>query len=171
MEFDPSRLRRGEWIVGASAVLLLVSTFFLPWYGLKSVFAPTASSLGVSSTLNGWHGLTHLRWLVLVTIVAALALVFLQATRRAPALPVSMSVIVSVLGTLTVLALLYRVLINTPGPADLVSRKAGAFLGLIGAVGITYGAYASMRQEGLGPKDARTEVETVRSDRLSGSRP
>jgi hypothetical protein len=152
MNVDPSRLRRGELIVGLSAALLLALMFLLPWY---------RGSRG-SPSLNGWHSLTWLRWLMLVTIVAGLSLFYLQLTRRAPALPVVMSVIVTVLGGLTALALIYRVLINLPGSDGLADARIGAFLGLISACAIAAGAFASLREEGVAPGDAPTEIPTVR---------
>jgi cytochrome b561 len=168
MEFDPSRLRRGEVIAGASALLLLVFLLFFRWYGVSAFLAQTASSSSPTS-FTGWDSLTNLRWLLLLTILAALALTFLQATQRAPALPVSLSVIVTVLGLITVLALIYRVVINVPGPDDLLEQKPGAWLGLASAIGILYGGYASMRQEGVQPRDARTEIETIRLRSERGS--
>jgi hypothetical protein len=169
MDLDPSRLRRGELIVGASALVLLASIFFLNWYGLSSVPGPTAANLGVSASVNGWDGLTTLRWLMLLTIACGLGLVFLQATRRAPAIPVSMSVIVTVLGLITALALVYRVLINEPGPDNLVEQKAGAFVGLISAIVFVYGGYESMRREGIAANDGPSEIETVRPRSIGGS--
>lgn len=162
MDFDPARLRRGEIVVGAGAVVLLASMFFLKWYGLSTIAGPTAANPSVSGSLNGWDALLHLRWLILVTIACGLGLVFAQTTRRAPALPVSMSVIVTVLGVPTALALAYRVLINTPGPDSLLQPKAGAFVGLLGAIALSGGGYLSMRQEGVAPRDGPSEVPTVR---------
>ncbi|HEX4279930.1 MAG TPA: hypothetical protein VHZ27_04135, partial [Solirubrobacteraceae bacterium] len=105
MDFDASRLRRGEWLAGASAVLLAIFLVGGKWYG-------GAGRTGGS--LTGWQALTDLRWLLLVTIVAAVGLVFIQATRRAPALPVTMSLVVMLLGIVTVVALIIRVLIDPP---------------------------------------------------------
>jgi hypothetical protein len=161
VEFDPSRLRRGELIVGGGALALAVAMFLLPWYGVKSVLAPGLALSGHPTSFDGWNGLSHLRWLVLVTLLVAVALVWLQATRRAPALPVTFGMIVTVLGLLTVLALIYRVLINVPGANSLVDRKVGAYVGLIASVAVFYGGYASLRGEGLADRDARTEIETV----------
>jgi hypothetical protein len=145
VDFDPSRLRRGEWLVGGGAVVLVVSLFVLPWYGSR----------------NGWHGLETLRWLVLLTVLVALALVWFQATRRAPAIPVSFSAIVTVVGLLNLIALIYRVLINQPGSDDLASLEAGAYVGLVAAIAIVYGGYLSMREEGISERDAPGEIETV----------
>lgn len=167
MDIEISRLRPGEIIAAASAVLLLVFMFALPWYGVRSARSP---SIGVTTNLSGWQGLTHTRWLLVVTIIAALALAYFQTTRPAPAIPVSLSLIVTVLALLTSLVLVYRVLINVPGSDQLVDAKAGAYLGLLSAFGILCGGFASMRQEGISPSDAPTEIETVRLGDTGGSR-
>jgi hypothetical protein len=161
MDVHLSRLRRGEWIVGGGAVALTAAMFLTPWYGVKGPLGPTAASLGRSTSWDGWHGLTNLRWLVVITILVALALVWLQATRRAPALPVTFGVIVMVLGLVTTVALIYRVLIDVPGASSIVERKAGGFVGLVASIAIFSGAYLSIREEGLAPQDEHTEVELV----------
>ena len=155
--------------MAASAIVLLASMFVLDWYGLNSTLSPTAARLGVTTSVNGWDGLTNLRWLVLIVIGCSLALVYVQATRRAPAVPASLSVLVTVPAFLLVLALIYRVLINEPGPDGYVDQKAGAFVGLISSIVLLYGGYQSMRQEGVAARDAPTEIETIRLTRADGS--
>jgi Kef-type K+ transport system membrane component KefB len=149
MELDLSRLRRGEWIAAGSALALLAVMFLLKWYGVPGV------------SVNAWHALSILRWLMLLTIVTALVLAYLQASRRSPALPVTFSVLLTTVAVLLVLLLIYRVLINEPGPDDIVGQRLGAYLGLLCALGITYGGYRSMRAEGLSPRDAGTQIETL----------
>ena len=160
MKFDPSRLRRGELIVGGGAVVLALALFVLPFYGVSGTFAPTLASEGQATSFDGWHGLLHLRWLVLIAVLAALALVWFQATRRAPAIPVTSGLIVMLLALLTALALIWRVLIDPPG-GDLDVRWGG-YVALVGSLAMFYGGYLSMRQEGLGDRDVRTEIEIVR---------
>jgi hypothetical protein len=145
MDLDPARLRRGELLAGTGAVLLLVFLLAGKWYG----------HAGTSRT--GWEALTTLRWLLVVTIAAALVLVAAQVTRRSPAIPVTLSMIVAVLGLISVLALVYRVLINPPS-----HEQAGAFLGLISAIGLAYGGYLSLREEGIARRDAPREIPVVR---------
>jgi hypothetical protein len=156
MDFDPARLRTGEVIVGASALVLLASIFVLDWYGLNGTLAPTAERLGLPVSVNGWHGLTTVRWLLLLTVGCALALVYFQASRRAPALPVTLSTILTVLAVITTLVLIYRVLINPPGPGDVITTRTGAYVGLLSALALVYGAYRSLRQEGIAERDAPT---------------
>lgn len=142
MEFRPSRLRRGELVAVGAAVALLVLVFLVPWYGVSARAGGNAR--GAATSIDGWDGLTHIRWLVLVTIAVAIALAVLQGACRAPALPVSFSMIATVLGALTSVGLIYRVLISAPGPGD---PKPGAYLALVSALGLTYGAFCSLREE------------------------
>jgi hypothetical protein len=153
------RLRRGELVAGASGLLLLVFMFALTWYAVAGVLRPTLAALGRPTSYNGWDGLTHVRWLLLATALVALALAYFQAAQRAPAIPVSLAVIVTVLGGLSVLTLIYKVLINTPGSE--LDQRAGAYLGLAAAIGIAYGGFASLREEG-GPDPAGLGIETLR---------
>jgi cytochrome bd-type quinol oxidase subunit 2 len=144
MDLDPGRLRRGELLAGTGAVLLLVLLVAGKWYGHGG------------GARTGWEALTTLRWLLVVTIVAALALVAAQVGRRSPAIPVTLSMIVAVLGLITVLALIYRVLISPPA-----HEQAGAFLGLLSAIGLAYGGYLSLREEGIAQRDAPREIPVV----------
>jgi hypothetical protein len=153
------RLRRGELVAGASGLLLLIFVFALTWYSVTGPLRPTLAVLGRATSYNGWDGLTHVRWLLLVTALVALALAYFQASQRAPAIPVSLAVTVTVLGGLSVLTLIYKVLINTPGSE--LDQRAGAYLGLAAAIGIAYGGFDSLREES-GPDPAELEIETVR---------
>jgi hypothetical protein len=160
VQFVPSRLRRGELIAGGGAVVLAVALFVLPFYGVTSTFAPTLASEGQATSFDGWHSVQHLRWLLLIAILAALALVWFQCAMRAPALPVTFGVITTVLALLALLGLLWRVLIDPP--ASPLDERYGAYVSLVAAVAMFYGGFLSMRQEGLADGDARTEIETVR---------
>jgi hypothetical protein len=156
MDFDPSRIRRGEALAGASATALLALVFVLQWYG------PRAGGARSVASLTGWQSFAAWRWLALVTILAAFCLVFLQATRRAPALPVSTSVVVTALALVTTLWLAIRVVLDHPP-----HQQIGAILGLISALGILLGSYLSLRQEGIAARDEPTEIPTVRLEDLS----
>jgi hypothetical protein len=155
MDVRLSRLRSGEVIAATAAVILLVDLLAVSWYSVNG-------DSGVSVT--GWEALSVLRWLLVLTVVAALALAWFQATRRAPALPSSLSVIATVLGALTTLTLIWRVLISLPspeGPSLSIGADAGAYVGLVSALVLAAGALWSLRQEDP-PDPARTEsIEIV----------
>jgi hypothetical protein len=161
MSFEVSRLRRGEVIAGVAAVVLALSLILLSWYGLTGPAQRSAEALGVATTVSGWDALTDLRWLILVTVVTALALTCAQGAYRAPAFPVGLSVIVTVLGALSSVALVYRVLIDVPGPAALVGARAGAYLGLVSALALTAGAFLSLREEDRPDQARNAAIETV----------
>jgi hypothetical protein len=146
MDFRPARVRLGEALAGAGAVALLVLMLAVHWYGAR----------GATRPLTGWQALTHLRWLALVVIVAALALTFLQAVCRGPALPAAMSVIVTVLGLVTAVWMIYRVLIQAPAGENVV-----AVVGPICACLIVLGGFLSLRQEGILPSDGPQEIPIV----------
>jgi hypothetical protein len=145
MDVDPARLRRGELLAGTGAVLLLVFMLAGKWYGHGA------------QARTGWEALTTLRWLLVVTIAATFALLVAQITRRSPAIPVTLSLVVAVLGLISVLALVYRVLIDAPA-----HEQVGAFLALISALGLAYGGYLSLREEGIARRDAPREIPVVR---------
>lgn len=166
MSFETSRLRPGEIIAAAGALLLFVFMFFFKWYGvgLPDNVQQTADALGFdlgAASVNGWTGHSVLRWLMLLTIVAALALAFLTATQRTVALPVTAAVIVTALAALLTVLLAYRVLLNEPGPNEAIEVKIGAWLGLLSSAAIAYGGYRSMRDEGTSLSDARDQARAA----------
>ena len=142
-----SRLRAGEWVVTAGSVVALVSLFALPWFR-KFPFAPTS---------DGWNGFSHGRWVLAVTIVAGLALFLFQAMRRSPAIPVTLSLFVMLLGAVSAAWLIYRLLISPPH----ATREAGGFIALASALAIAYGGWLSLHEEGIAPEDAPAEIPTV----------
>jgi hypothetical protein len=168
VNFDASRLRRGELIAGTGALLLFVS-MFLGWYGLTVSIVSTRTIPLLSASYDAWRAFSVIDLYLLLTILVALGLVVMQATQRSPALPVALSVITTVLGGIAVLLILFRIIdrpgiVNVPAFVDTHlhrTLKIGIFLGLAGAIGVAYGGFRSTRTEGLAARDARTQVETV----------
>src|SRR2546423_12557482 len=107
--FRFSRLRWPEWVVAISALVLLVALFSMTWF----TYSTTPGGLGpnniVPYSVNGWHGISHGRWLLLITAVAGLTLFLLQLARPTPTLPVTTSVVLIYLGALSVFWLVFRV--------------------------------------------------------------
>jgi hypothetical protein len=143
MVHEPPHLRRGEFLAGASALALLVFLFAMNWMTVGG------------RNQHGWAAIPILRWLLLVTALTALMLTFAQATRSAPGLPVSLSTIVTVLGAVSTLLLVIRLLTTSAGLC------AGAFLGLLAVVGIMVGGFASLRREQGWTPGPDHPIETV----------
>lgn len=131
MELRPSRLRGGEVVASLAGVALAVLLAAVAW----------SAPAGGGGSLTGWETMPVARWLVALSCAAALLLGFAQATRRAPALPVSLSVIVTVLGAITTVALAVAIATDSGTPLT------GAFVGLAVAVAMTVGGFWSLRQE------------------------
>lgn len=163
-DFRLSRLRTGEIIAGVGGLLLLVFMFALKWYGLSTRLAEGHAGLPGATSWSGWQELQVLRWLLLITGACAILLAYFQAARRAPALPVALSVVVTVLGAISVVALIVRVLIAPPQlPAiGALDRQTGAYLGLFASLAIAYGGFASLRQEGGPAPGELGDLETLR---------
>jgi hypothetical protein len=99
---------------------------------------------------------------MLATILVTLALFVVQASSRAPALPVSLSVIATVLGIVTSLVLIDRVLIDTPFSSPLIDTKVGAYLGLVSSLVLSYGAVRSLREEDRPDPTRNAAIPTVK---------
>ncbi|HXE46461.1 MAG TPA: hypothetical protein VN635_14865 [Conexibacter sp.] len=136
------RLRRGEVAAAGGAIALLVDMFALWWY------------CSAQLSLHAWQAHTVLRWLMLATALAALALAVLTITQRTPAVPVTVAVVVTTLAALLTVLLAWRVIVDHPGP-DSVSVRVGAWLGLLASATILLGACWSMRDEGTGSTAAQ----------------
>lgn len=161
MELD--KLSTGEKIAAACAVLLFVFMFF-DWYGVE-VSGVGGFSGSVPGGGSAWDALDVIPIFLMLTIVVTIGVAIVRLTDADLEPPVSMGAIVAALGGLAVLLILYRI-IDTPGGGDFggvsvdLTLKLGIFLSLLSAIGIAYGGYSAMREEGMTFSD--------QADRLGG---
>jgi hypothetical protein len=162
MELD--RLSIGEKIAGVSAILLFIF-MFLDWFGVEVSGAAGFSGDVPGAGGSAWDALDFIPIVLIVTVVAALGLAVLRLTDSTYEPPVPASTVVAVLGAISVLLILFRI-IDPPSFGDFggvsydATLKVGIFLGLISAAGIAYGGYSAMQEEGITFGDA--------ADHLSG---
>jgi hypothetical protein len=140
---DLRRLRVGDWIVGASGLLLLVA-LFLPWYGPGSASA--------------WESFSILDVILTLLALAAISVPIVTATHRVPAMPLAVESLTALFGMLGLVLVLIRVL-NLPGEAH--DREIGLWLGLVATLGISAGGLIGMRDERLSPEGRHTDVSGV----------
>ena len=171
MEFDISRLRRGELIAAVGGALLFILLFF-HWYSVDvKVSAGAFSRSGTFGSASAWQAFSFIDIYLFLVVLLAIGLAVLAATQRTPALPVTASVITTAAAGLGTLFVLYR-LIDTPGKGGSESFAGGsasvdvsptiwAFLGLVVTAGITYAGYMSMREEGTSFADAREQARAA----------
>jgi len=143
----PSPVHHGELVSVVSAGTLLALMFLTKWYGVAGVPDPSAARPAISTAENGWDGLIVVRWVMLVTICAAVGSVLLHASQRSHGTKTDTSRAVAGLGALTSALLVYRVLIVLPAASEVIDPKLGAILGLLCAFGIALGGWESMREQ------------------------
>jgi uncharacterized membrane protein YhaH (DUF805 family) len=143
MEVD--KLSTGEKIAGVSGVLLFIFMFF-DWFSVS-----ISGGLFSASSGNAWDWLDLIPIILLIAIVAAVGVAVVRLTDAVFEPAISMNAVVAVLGAISFLLILYRI-ISPPdsGFSEVdVSPAFGIFLGLIAAAGIAYGGYRAMQEEGV----------------------
>lgn len=143
------RLSTGEKIAGGSAVLLFIFMFF-DWFKVEVSGGEGLFSLSVGG--SAWEAFSYIDLFLLLTIIVAVAVAVIRLSDALVEPPVSLNAVAAVLGGISVLLILYRI-IDPPGDTGGLSGVSidpalGAFLGLIAAVGIAYGGYRAMQEEG-----------------------
>jgi len=150
---DRSRLRAGEAIYLVGAVLLFIFMFF-DWFDAEiSGSAGTIQFGGIGAGGNAWQALEVIPIFLMLAIAVAVgaALLRLTGSEWEPAIPPSVAVTVT--GALAALLILIRI-IFPPGFGEFggvtveATLKLGVFLGLLAALGIAYGGWRAMAEEG-----------------------
>jgi hypothetical protein len=162
VSLDLTRLGRADRIIGVSAVLFFIFLFFFKWFGGSA--SSSIGSIDIGASINGWHAFHVSRWIWLLTIIVALWAVAVSAGATHVRLPAAPGAIVAGLGALSSLLILYRIVHHphggfsgTVGNVHVTSSygiKIGIWLGLLAALGITYGGYQAMRGERMTAADA-----------------
>jgi hypothetical protein len=150
---DLNRLSQGEKIAAGAAVLLFI-VMFLPWFGAPEEVEAFAGAVGVDTDFSAWQSFDFIDIVLLATVVVAIGAAVVKGAETRVDFP--LSTIVTVLGALSTILVLYRI-IDPPSEA---SRKFGVFLGVILAAALTYGGWLAMQDEGTTFQDA--------ADRLGG---
>jgi hypothetical protein len=160
MEAD--RLSTGEKISAVSAILLFVFMFF-DWFGVEVSGVPGFSGDVSGSGGSAWDALDVIPLFLMLAIVVAIGVAVIRLTDADIEPPVSLNTIVTAIGGLAVLLILYRIVFppdfgSFGGVSVDATLKLGIFLGLIAAAGIAYGGYSAMREEGATFGDAADQL-------------
>ena len=147
----------GEQVAGIAGLALILTMFLFAWYGVD---VPGVNGFDAFDAFGDWFNII----LVFAAFAGMELAVFGSGSER---MPVSLSVVTTVLGGIaTIILLIY--IISPPGiptfgeaaPEIDLSREFGVFLGLVELVALTVGGYMTMQQEGVSFGGA--------ADRLSG---
>ncbi len=162
-------LKAGETLFTVSALALFVVMFFT-WYGSEVSGQAGKVELGVGIGVGGsaWQTLDVISFALTLTVAAAVGAGLLRALDSSwePAVPPSAAV--AVLGGLSFLLILFRILdppdFGTLGGVTVnATPKLGVFLGLAAAAGVAHGGYRAMGERGASFAGI--------ADRLSARRP
>jgi len=136
----------GEQLAGIAGIALFLTMFLFAWYGVD---VPGVNGFDAFDSFGDWFNII----LVLAAFAGMELAVFGSGSER---LPVSMSVVTTVLGGIaTIILLIY--IISPPGvptfgeaaPEIDLDRQIGVFLGLLELVALTVGGYMTMQEEGV----------------------
>jgi hypothetical protein len=157
---DVNRLGTGEKIAGASGIALILIMFIFKWFGLKA----GVEGFTVEGSRNAWGSYGFIDLVLFVTVVAAIALAFTSATQQEVNMPVALSAIVAGLGVISVILIVISIIsppdfgANLSGTGIDHTRKIGVWLGLIAAIGVAYGGFRAMQEEGTSFGDQANRV-------------
>ena len=141
---DLRRLRSGELLAAVSAAGLFLA-MFLDWFGGRSA----------------WEALTIGRVLLVAVIALALTLVVLTVTARPVAMATSAGSITVGVAALVLLWLLFRIVVDEPGPDAGHAIGAGAYLGLVLVFGCAAGAWRALGDERTDAPASLRQTERV----------
>lgn len=169
MSVRTTRLSVGEWLLGISSVLLFVDLFAATWFEYRPLqsHAPIGR-LGEHLGASGWRAFDVIGPLALVVCAAGIAICWLAATRRSPAVPVVSATLLAPVSFVMAILIAIRVLLDRPsvhllhgGGANAVEAKPGAYVGLALSLAIFSGVYLVLRRDGVAPDDSPGVTETL----------
>jgi hypothetical protein len=172
------RLRFGDAIYLAAAILLFV-LMFLDWFGTTLEKGPqTLELIGPFNTGgSAWQALEVIPLFLMLAIVVAVgaALLRVSGSDWKPAIPPSAAV--CVLGLLAAVLILIRI-VSPPGAgpeadgfAYGTTVKLPVFLALAAALGIAYGGWRAMSEEGTSFGGVAKRLESPRRERAARPKP
>jgi hypothetical protein len=155
---DISTLSTGEKVSGIAGIALFVIMILFSWFGFE------VAGVGLEEGANAFQAFSLIDIVLLITAIAAVALPLTSATSATVDLPVALSAIVALLGAISVILIVFRILsppdFDIPGAVDIgfgevdtgveTTRKFGIFLGLLAAIAVTIGGWLAMQDEGTG---------------------
>ncbi len=109
-----TRLGLGDWLVGIASLLLLIDLFGATWFEYRPAYQAVVTLLGQRTSANGWQAFEVIGPLVVVVCVLGVAICFLTATRRSPAVPVVMATLLAPVSFVLAILVAIRVLLDQP---------------------------------------------------------
>jgi hypothetical protein len=174
---DARRLRLGEWLLGGSGALLLVS-LFLPWWGLEGPWGELgpggpaeagffdSGAEATVTTFTAWQVFSVADVLFALLGVLALVAVALVARGRVPGPGLAAEALLTPLAIVMTIVAIVQIIgtpnaLELPVPLPPPSIEYGAWLGLLANIGILVGLLAALRDERLSRPGEATDQTGV----------
>ncbi len=151
------RMRRGELLSAAAAVLLLVLMFATEWFGIDDLPSRSQAGAGRATAEDAWNGLADIRWVLLLTVLVAVGSAVLHASQRSHGTTTNTGLLITIFGCASSVALVYRVLIDLPSQQRVVDQKLGAVLAVFCAIAIAIGGSEALRVERSRAREAEQQ--------------
>lgn len=159
------RLRTGEAIYLVAAIFLF-AFMFLDWFGTEiSGSAGTIKFGGTGSGGDAWQALEVIPIFLMLAIAVAVGAAILRLSRSEwePAVPPGAAVCAC--GLLATVLILIRIVFPPDfgefgGVTIDATLEVGVFLGLLAALGIAYGGWRAMAEEGTSFRAAAKKLES-----------
>ncbi len=133
---DVNKLGPGQKIAAGAAVLLFID-LFLDWYSVGN----DTFSVGLSA----WDSYSFTDLLLLLTVIVALGMA--AQAMGLLSIPLKLSTVLLPLAGVMALIVLFRLLINQPGPDnDLINNEFGGYLGFLLTALVAYGAMRAQNE-------------------------
>jgi hypothetical protein len=147
---------------------------FFHWFDVEAtnssnlLFAIRAGGPGK----NSWEALEYIPIILVITSIATLALVMLRLTNAVRKLPAPVNALVAILGLVSALLILSRIISPPTFYTEGVITFEGTiqfpiFLALLAAAGVAFGACLGMREEGMSLSDLRLRRPRDEPDQAS----
>jgi hypothetical protein len=151
---DFTRLSQGEKVAGVSGILLILIMFIFKWFGLEVSGSTGGFAFSAGGSENAWGSYGFIDIVLFITVAAAIGLALISASQTDVGLPVAAGAIVAGLGVLSVVLIVISIIsppdfgVELEGTGIDQTRKIGVWLGLIAAIGVAYGGWRAMQEEG-----------------------
>jgi hypothetical protein len=143
---DLNKLTLGDKIIGGTGIVLVISLLFFPWHDIDLGPFGSTTRTAIQSP-NGFWGILALL-LTVAVVLAALLPKLTEVTLPDLPVPAPDAVFYAAIATLALLVL--KLLLETE------ALGFGAFLSILLAAGMTYGAFQSKSEAGATPGPGTT---------------
>jgi hypothetical protein len=139
---DLSKLTLGDKVMGGSAALLFIFSFF-SWFGIDAGF-------GISYSENGWGSIFSLLGILIGIVILVVLILDRLTTVQLPTLPLPWKQAYFIAGIVCAALILLQLLVGSSESGVDLDREIGIYLGTLAALGVAAGGYLKNQESETG---------------------